>query len=213
MVSNRVSAYLDYLPALFRQDPVLGAFLLAFERLYIGTGQSDDDDILPGVDGFEPLIDQIPSYFEPLGEDGRTPAGMLPWLASWIGASLSEDWPEETRRLFLQQAMPLYQKRGTPAGLGAMLEIYLGRAVEVEDQREDFPPFYFEVTIRLDSSDPKVLAEVDRVARSIIDREKPGHTCYGLNLLLPSMHLVSQPEGPADGVIVGETTLLGTDNG
>lgn len=210
MATDRVSAYLEFLPTVFRQDPVIGQFLLAFERILVGSGAELGSDPLPGVEGLEAQIEALPSRFQPLGQGARTPTDMLPWLADWVGLSLDEGWPEETRRKFIQEAVLLYALRGTPSGLARMLAIYLGREVSIDDQNETFPPHYFEVTIRLESRDPERLAELDQGARRIIEREKPAFTYYGLKLLMPGMQISNQPQSSDDGVFIGVTTMLGT---
>lgn len=57
--SVELSSYLDYLPAIYREDlsadstNFLGRFLLAFERILTGVGDPDDP-------GFEEITDGIP---------------------------------------------------------------------------------------------------------------------------------------------------------
>ncbi|MGH8934517.1 MAG: phage tail protein, partial [Egibacteraceae bacterium] len=53
------------------------------------------------------------------------PPEMLPWLASLVGLTLDERWPELARRTMLAEAICLFRRRGTVAGLRRMLKIYL----------------------------------------------------------------------------------------
>jgi len=204
-----VSRYLDHLPAIFRQDPFLGRFLLAFETVLIGRS--------PDRPGLETTIGRIADYVDP----ATTEPEFLPWLAGWVALSLRADWSEATRRDFIQQIVPLYRLRGTPAGLQRVLELYTGEQgrVEVLDNF-DVPAHYFQVRITLSEADPGLLRRKQQIARAIIDQEKPAQTFYGLQLATRTMRLVStalqQRETTADYtpplLVLGENTLLGTEN-
>jgi phage tail-like protein len=54
------------------------------------------------------------------------PAEVLPWLASLVGLTLDERWPEAARREMLAEAICLLRRRGTIPALRRMLAIYLG---------------------------------------------------------------------------------------
>jgi phage tail-like protein len=56
------------------------------------------------------------------------PPELLPWLASLVGLTIDERWPEAARRTMLAEAVELFQRRGTLGALRRMLEIYLGVA-------------------------------------------------------------------------------------
>jgi phage tail-like protein len=204
-----VSRYLDYLPAIFRQDPFLGRFLLAFETVLTGRP--------PDRPGLETTIGRIADYLDPATAD----ADFLPWLAGWVGLSLRADWSEATKRGFVRQIVPLYRLRGTPAGLQQILELYTGEQgrVEVVDDFDDVP-HYFQVRITLSEADPVLLRRKQQIARAIIDQEKPAYAFYGLQLSTRTMRLVSrdlqQRETTEDYtpplLILGSNTLLGTEN-
>jgi len=106
----RVS-YLQYLPKIYQEDETsrlfLDQFLSIFESLF---------------SGIEEKLDNIHFYFNPLS----TPKDFLPWLASWLGLVLDDNWQEEKRRKLIQQAPELYKKRGTLAGLKEYIKIYTG---------------------------------------------------------------------------------------
>ena len=90
--------YIKYLPALYQEDELMGRFLMLFESFW------------------EPIvgqIDQMHVYLDPQ----LTQAELLPWLASWIGLTLDERWPEERRRNLLSSAVTLFRRRGTKRGL------------------------------------------------------------------------------------------------
>ena len=203
------STYLDYLPSIFRQEPFLGRFLLAFETVLSGRP--------PDRPGLETAIGRLADYLDP----ATTKAEFLPWLAGWVALSLRADWSEATRRSFIQQIVPLYRLRGTRAGLQRMLELYTGDQgrVEVQDDFEQ-PAHYFQVRLTLSEPDPALLRRKQQIARAIIDQEKPAHTFYALQIATRTMRLVSvalqERERTADYapplLVLGENTLLGTEN-
>jgi phage tail-like protein len=194
------SSYLDHLPAIFRQGPFVGRFLLAFERVLTST-----DAQQPGL---ETTISHLADYLDPT----TTGAEFLPWLASWVTLSLRADWDETTKRSFIQQIVPLYRLRGTKAGLQRMLELYAGQRPDIDDDFEQ-PAHFFQVRLRLTEPDPELLQRKQQIARAIIDQEKPAHAFYALQVAVPTMRLVSktkQQETKAPLLILGENTLLGT---
>jgi phage tail-like protein len=198
--TERLSSYLDHLPALFRADPSAGRFLLAFEAVLSGLPGAD------GTTGLEQTIGRTAEYLDPQSLDEE----FLPWLAGWVSLSLRADWPVRAKQRFIGEIVPLYRKRGTKAGLKRMLEIYL-RPDADDSPRDDVmihddfrdPPHFFQVQLRLGDSDPALVRRTQRIARAIIDREKPAHTCYALRIVIPTMRL-------GDGLVLGENTWLGT---
>jgi phage tail-like protein len=210
MASARLSSYLDYLPAIFRQDDFAGRFLLAFERVLSGLHPPDPDDPLPQQPGLETLVEGLHRYFDPAPtapEQGRTPAEFLPWLAGWVGLSLRQDWSEDEKRRFLSQIVTLYRWRGTKRGLQRMLETYTQEPVEIYEF--ETPAHYFQVEITLSERDPRLLRRKEKIARAIVDQEKPAHTFYALTVLTPAMQIRNDPD---IGLRLGINTLLGTIN-
>ena len=196
------SSYLDYLPAVFRQDPFAGQFLLAFETVLSGTSAR------PDTPGLEVTIGRIADYFDPW----TTPADFLPWLAGWVSLTLRADWDETTKRSFIAGIVPLYRLRGTREGLRLMLFLYTQLPVEVFDpvEQEDF---FFQVQITLPSADGPLMRTTQQIARAIIDQEKPAHTFYALRIAVPMMRLVSEELMKREGappLILGDNTILGT---
>lgn len=112
---------LSRLPRVYSQEPVAASFLRRFLAMPDGLlwdleARAADRHLL----------------FDPDG----APAELLPWLASLIGLTLDRRWPEPARRTVLAEAICLFRRRGTMAGLLRLLEIYLGcRAVIVESWR------------------------------------------------------------------------------
>lgn len=116
MPDQAKSRYLDYLPAIYQEDPFLGQFLVPF------------DDVLAG---FEDLLSDIDRYFAPALTDSE----FLPWLANWVALVLDEEWDDAKRRQLIGEAVELYRGRGTRYGLERYLEIYTERVPEIREWR------------------------------------------------------------------------------
>lgn len=214
---TKTSTYLNHLPAIFHDDPFLGRFLLAFETI---LSQSSPDQ----PPALEALIAQSHTYLKPLasGDDvARAPQPFLPWLAGWVALTLREDWEEEVQRKFIREVVTLYRQRGTKAGLKRLLHIYLGDHVPIKiyDDDADFgfdpPAHFFQVEITVNDRDPAALRRKQQMAQAIIDQEKPAHTFYALQILVPTMRLLSEELAAQLGgerLILGVNTLLGTRN-
>jgi len=225
-VAVDLSRYLGHLPAIFQEDEFTGRFLLAFERILTGLPRPDTPD-LPSVPvGIEQILDGIETFFDP----EQTPPDFLPWLAGWVATSLREDWDTATRRRFIANIVPLYRRRGTPRALRKLLQLYLNpdadpqrdldQNIEVIEEAPPpgqpvFPPRYFQVRFSVPRQDPALLARLTVIAIYIIDREKPAHTFYGLQLRYPSLQIADPPAydpsgEPLTGVFVGHNTILGS---
>jgi phage tail-like protein len=188
-----VSHYVDYLPTILQADPFVGKFLLAFESVMSGLSPRDRGDEFPK--GLEEYIDNIHTYFNPGRPEGsdKAPSEFLPWLAGWVALSLRDEWKEETKRQFISQIVPLYRLRGTKAGLEKMLTLYLESSdlpnkVDVYDEFDNLPQ-YFQVQLTSPDGDPENYWRMARIAKAIIDQEKPAHTYYVLRILVRTMRL------------------------
>src|SRR5690349_4481828 len=101
---QRLSAWLEYLPAVLQEGPFIGRFLLAFEAILNGLDVATGDEP-PGLPlrGIDQEIDRVHGLFDPLGDperDGqidppRTPPDFLIWLAQWVATFLRDDWDED----------------------------------------------------------------------------------------------------------------------
>jgi phage tail-like protein len=200
-MAERTSSYEQYLPAILQADPFIGRFLLAFERALSGLFPPDTNDLMPQQPGLEEFIDRIDTYFDP----ARSPATFLPWLANWVALTLREDWEEDVKRRFIGQIVPLYRQRGTKAGLEKLLRLYTGEEVEIEEVAH--LTHYFQVKMTLSANDRALLRHKQQIARSILDQEKPAHTFYALQIVIPTMQI---RDDPSVGLIVGVNTILGT---
>ena len=216
MATEQLSGYLAHLPAFFQEDPFVGRFLLAFEHILSGRHDiaPEETEAPKPPPGLEQTIAKLHTYFIPGPgiEDGkRAPQEFLPWLASWVALSLREDWDVEEQRRLLSRIVSLYAKRGTKSGLEEMLETYTGEDAVIYEF--DQPAHYFQVEITLREQDPGTLGRKEKIARAIIDQEKPAHTFYTLRVLVPTMQIENKAERdpqPTRGIWVGKTTLLGT---
>lgn len=228
MGGDQVSGYLPYLPAVLRQSPFLGRFLLAFEAVLTGVDPKAlpaDPALAPYRDlaGLERLLDTLDRFLDP----ARTDPEFLPWLAQWVATSLRDDWSEDTKRAFLANIVPLYRERGTRAGIQAVLRLSGDEALVVDfndGQDEDLekthfgaaakPAHFFGVIVTVNERDPVELARRSRRVRAIVDREKPAHTYYGLRILYPAMRINNSKSNTAfgPGITISNATplVLGT---
>lgn len=199
---KQVSSYLDYLPAIFRQDAFLGRFLLAFEKT---------------LSGLEEQLDGIHHYFDPDPE--KAPVEFLEWLSGWVALSLRADLNDDQRRDFIANAVPLYRLRGTKQGLEALIRIYTALAPTIDELSSPLQigvhstigkdtilnggaPHFFKVTIRLGDPNPEKRKRMTEVATAIIDMEKPAHTRYELIVESPTLQIGKHST-------IGVDTLLG----
>ena len=208
MAEDRVSSYLVHLPTLLQKDAFVGRFLLAFERILSGFHPPDPEDRLKEQPGLEDVIARLHTYFSP-GPDGaeadRAPEDFLPWLASWVALSVREDWEPEEKRRLISRMVALYRYRGTKRGMEDLLRTYTNEHVVIYEC--DQPAHYFQVEMTLRAPTPERRGRIERIARAIIEQEKPAHTLYALRMLTPTMRIMN-----ADlehGIRVGRTTSLG----
>src|SRR5437764_3254405 len=194
------SGLLQSLPAIYSEDPFLGQFLLAFEKILLGredspAGAASDPDLNPK--GLEQIIDGLATLYDPL----NTPDEFLPWLSKWTALSLRADMTLEQQRKFVEQVIQLYQYRGTQENLLNLLELFLTATPTIEV--DDKVPYFFHVTIKL----PRMAQEFTRrqfeIAQALVELEKPAHTDYKLLLDTPTLQIGTYST-------VGSDTLLGT---
>ena len=187
-MSGNSSDYIQYIPAILQTDEVVSQFLLAFEEIL--TGQIFPAETNPGIinnftshpPGIEAVIESIHTYFDP----DLTPEEFLPWLASWVALSLRDDWQPATKRDFIKKIVHLYRLRGTKEGLAQILSLYLN-SVKLPDnviiyEEDEYPDYYFQVALRLPRLEYSRYWQEVRIAKAIIDQEKPAHTYYGLKI-------------------------------
>jgi phage tail-like protein len=151
MANIQHNSLLQYLPAIYREEPFLGDFLLAFEKLLFGRydqvpqtgfppfGEAEaqalvrdhtvDRDLSGAPLALERTIAGIATYFDP----SRTPEDFLPWLASWTAFTLRADLSPDKQRDFIAKIISLYRRRGTKQNLVDLLKIFTIGTPTVED--------------------------------------------------------------------------------
>jgi phage tail-like protein len=174
-IKERKSSYLQYLPAIYRDDVLMGQLLLIFESI-----------MMP----IEHTVDSVTSYFDP----EIAPRHFLNWLGSWLDLSLDPNWPEDKCRELVKSAAELYRWRGTKWGLSEYIRIYTG----IEPEIYEYQPgmilgnetrlgssaqlgsgeawYHFTIVLPFDKK-----GEIDHTRlRTIIDAQKPAHSTYTL---------------------------------
>jgi len=167
---GRLSRYMEFLPGCYQADSInfLNRFLLIFESV---------------LGPLERTIGQLDYYYKPQ----VTPYELMPWLATWVGLVLNENWSIIDRRKLISRAAELYRLRGTRRGLSEYLKIYTGVTPRIIESWQQIPiPQYASLPdhvflVILDVAD---VAAIDRsLVQEIIDSEKPAHTSYFLEIL------------------------------
>lgn len=129
------STWLKYLPSIYEDDEFLGRYLLIFESI------------------MSPITWAIDNFEEYLGPE-MAPVEWVQWLASWFDVLLVPEVPEARQREVLKQIGWLFLRRGTPAGLERLLELYFGVNVSILEPSDQ--PTHFIVQIPLSQSEVKV---------------------------------------------------------
>ena len=198
---------LDYLPAIY-QDPTdgddsakgplfLSDFLLPFERIML-SAQSGA--------AHASLADEV-ARIDRLFDPESTPELFLNWLAGWLALALRSDLSESRQRQLLSNIAPLYRIRGTRRYLEEILKLYVDALVSVTD--EDLPSiqvathctvgvdtylgggpsFVFQVKLAFSQKEDDFVTRQRRVARDVIELERPAHTWYELKAIFPRLQL------------------------
>lgn len=220
---------LQYLPEAFREDPAMGLFLTAFEKILLGNGDNAGSALGNDPRGIEQIIADLARYFTP-GNDAAdgAPDDFLPWLSQWLALSLRTDVTQVAasdnaiRRKFIARMTQLYRYRGTKQSMAELLTIFTSRDVTIRDQI-DGKPHYFEVLLNLETiktgDSQAAFDRAKELAHSVIRLEKPAHTRY---LLIPAVTTMrigqrqAPPPAPANVTLptpyfikVGVNTRLG----
>jgi len=109
----------QYLPAVYREDPVSADFTARFLSIFDTLRNKTSGQITDIARYFDPKATPA----NPLNVSGND---FLSWLAGWLGLSLQNNWPVRKRRELVRQAHKLFDLRGTPEGLKLMIELYTG---------------------------------------------------------------------------------------
>lgn len=150
------SNWLQYLPAIFADDEFLGRYLLIFESLL--------SPIIWTIDNFDLFL-----------SPEVAPAQWLQWMAGWFDLLMLPELPIARQRQIAQQIGWLFLRRGTPAGLQRLLELYFGVTPEIVENE----PCHFVVRLALSRSDSNLGVEV---AERLIESQKPAFASYTLEV-------------------------------
>jgi phage tail-like protein len=172
------SSYVQYLPAPYQSDDFVGRYLMIVESI---------------LGPIERMTDSMANYFDPR----LAPAELLPWLASWVGVELDENWPTRRQRALILHAAELQRWRGTRRALRLHLSLYTGRDPLIVENFDGMRlgqdamlgantrigsaprPHSIGVTVFAECPD-----EVDEaVLRHIIESEKPAYVQYALEVV------------------------------
>lgn len=143
------SAYLQHLPEIFRTPatpggvPFLASFLKIFEALLSGRADATPpgaskvrglEEILEAfVRELDPAFTTVVSTRTPPATDVRHDSPFLAYLASWVALTLDQNWGLDRKRRWLQRIVPLYQRRGTRAGLEEYLSMFVGDQAKISE--------------------------------------------------------------------------------
>lgn len=150
------STWLQYLPGIYSDDEFIGRYLLIFESI------------------MRPIIWMIDNFDMFLSPE-VAPTTWLQWMSSWFDLLLLPELPEERQRRVVEQIGWLFLRRGTPAGLERLLELYFG--VKPEIIEDDI--CHFTVRLPLSESDSPLGREV---ADRLIQSQKPAFAAYTLEV-------------------------------
>lgn len=114
--------YLDYLPAIYRKTDTPAGFLA---RLLAHT----QDQLL----GLEDRIDDISLLFT----EDFAPTDALDWLAGWMAFDLPLSLSLAERRRLIARIVALQDRRGTPASLAGLIELYTGVQPQIREAFRD----------------------------------------------------------------------------
>ncbi len=179
------SAYMDFLPVLYREVDFIGRFMKIFEQAY------------------QPVIDSYAVMWANL-DPLTAPRALLPFLAHWVAWPVESVWNLRQQRRLIRRAVEIYRWRGTRKGLRLYLHLYTGLPLDehipneadkhisiTEPFGDSFvigdaqigevvlgggQAFHFVVRLRPD----QISTINEQLVRRIIDQEKPAFCTYEL---------------------------------
>jgi phage tail-like protein len=163
------------MPSIFQEDFITGRFCAGL------------DEVLAPVLA---TLDCLDAYVDP----ALAPEDFLEWLATWVGATIVEDWPVSRKRDVVASAAAVHMRRGTVSGLREELELYTGGQVEITDTggvsvssapRGELPgqaPARLQVRITMDGASSLPSSAID----AIIAASKPAHVGHVLEIISTS---------------------------
>ena len=177
-------SWVNFLPSAYRQSDAvdqgfLRRFLFIFQHIFAGI---------------EWNLHRVHEILDPV----TAPPDFIPWLASWVGLVMAPEWDDTTRRRWVREAPRLYAMRGTRESLRALISVFTGLDVEIEENRWPYRGIRASVSGRV-GVDSVVMAPVQRAhafvvnlpvayeemteqqvlrLHQVIQMEKPAHTTY-----------------------------------
>jgi phage tail-like protein len=109
---------LDYLPAVYREDPRAEDFTERFLSLFDAS-----------IAGLDRVIERYPALLDPAG----VPESLLPWLGAFFDIGFDPAWDADKRRRILQAVPQLYKQRGTLAGMQNAINLVFGVSPVIEE--------------------------------------------------------------------------------
>ena len=205
---------MQYLPAVFHEDPLLAVYLSAFEQVLLGAGD-------PHQRGLEATIAGVARYFTPSAASApkEAPEEFLPWLAGWVAFGMRADLTVALQRNFLTRVVSLYKMRGTAESLKELLRIFTGGEPTilegddladasraewnvddgykkwVDSKGDNRPEHAFAVLLSFIGEKGEAIQRKLAIAYALIELEKPAHTMFYLIPVFPSLTL---PDFAAD---------------
>ena len=230
------STLLEYLPEIYQGEPFLGQFLLAFEKILLG--RQDGSNFADK--GLEEKIAQIHTYFDPQQTPDEFLPWLASWTALSLRADL--DIPQQRdfianivqryryrgTKANLEELLKLLIK-GTPTITESpSAEFQIGDSQLLNQDPQTLPiqsilgqgsylggaaPHFFSVTIALSRElRPEELQRQIEIATDIIEKEKPAHTQYQLEIIYPNTIQIGTFDpisGTGTGSQIGIDTILG----
>ena len=186
------SAYMNFLPVLYREVDFIGRFMKIFEQ------------------AFDPVIQSFNVMWANL-DPLTAPQALLPFLAHWVAWPVDTIWDLNQQRRLVRRAVELYRWRGTRKGLRLYLHLYTGLPLDehlpqeadkhisiTEPFGQGFvlgaaklgeeavlgggQPYHFVVQLRPDYSH----SVNEQLVRRIIDQERPAFSTYELFIENPT---------------------------
>jgi phage tail-like protein len=192
------------LPAPFHEDPESAAFLDRF-LIYFDT-------VFAEISAKQALM---PGMLDPMAVP---PGPFLDWLGSWFDLEFLPEWPEATKRAMVKDAVAMYRRRGTVAGLRQLVQWHTGLGDPMPAVIEHFrlvgpisvagsplapttPAHAFTIVLPASAApNETALARLERVIAAAI----PAHTRYDLRLVSPGIAIGSQST-PGVDMLIGST--------
>jgi len=230
-----MSRYVDHLPAILQQGPFIAPFLRALEQVLSGVpGQ-------PGAPGIEDVLDTIHTRFDPATTPEAFLPWLAGWVATSVRddwkpsvkrafiANIVPLYKKRGTRSGLQELLTLFAHELFDS-LSLPFQVDDVRVFDHDDDAptpyftDASPPHQFWVHVHVpgqidtDNATPgqgsTEVTQVVRLVRAVVDREKPAHTFYGMQLRFKAMEINDDPVGNTaygPGIYVGVNTLIGTE--